>query len=296
VIQGNREFYGKSSGCVKLLYRSKNAARASNPYEKWLKNSKLYTMLSWQITNALSSLLIPPGLLLVVFATGIALIRRRPHTGRALLIAGTGSLYLLSMPLTGTALLQSWETPAAGSGNWSSAAAIVVLGGGQYRQAPEYGGDTVGTMGLVRLRYAAALHRRSGLPVLVSGGSPDGGATSEAQAMQKTLEQEFAVPVRWRENHSANTMENARNSRELLAAENIRHIVLVTHAWHMPRARLAFERAGFEVLAAPTAHTTRGGMTVLDFLPDASALLKSSLFFHEAIGTVWYRLRLIFQD
>ena len=49
-------------------------------------------MLSWQITNALSSLLIPPGLLLLVFAAGLALIRRRPRTGRALLLTGAGSL------------------------------------------------------------------------------------------------------------------------------------------------------------------------------------------------------------
>ncbi|MCW5575567.1 MAG: YdcF family protein [Burkholderiales bacterium] len=252
-------------------------------------------MLAWQITNALSSLLIPPGLLLVLFASGLALIRRRPRAGRALLIAGAGGLYLLSMPLTGTTLLQYWESPAAGPADWPPAAAIVVLGGGQYRQAPEYGGDTAGAMGLVRLRYAAELHRRSSLPVLVSGGSPDGAATGEAQAMQKILEREFAVPVRWSENRSANTLDNARYSRDILAAENIRRIVLVTHAWHMPRARLAFEQAGFEVVAAPTAHATRGRLTILDFLPDAGALLDSALFFHEVIGTVWYRLRFIFQ-
>lgn len=253
-------------------------------------------MLSWQITNALSSLLIPPGLLLVLFAAGLALLRRRPRAGRALLITGTGSLYLLSMPLTGNTLLQNWEAPAAVSSAYPAAAAIVVLAGGQYHQAPEYGGSTVNAVGLTRLRYAATLHRRSGLPVLVSGGSPDGAATSEAQAMQKALESEFAVPVRWSESRSANTLENARNTREILAAENIRHIVLVTHAWHMPRARLVFEHYGFEVIAAPTAHATRGRMTVLDFLPDAGALLQSALFFHEAIGTVWYRLRLIFRD
>ncbi len=251
--------------------------------------------LTWQATNILSSLLIPPGLLLLFFAAGLALIRRRPRAGRALLVAGAGSLYLLSMPLTGTTLLQYWESPAASPADLLPAAAIVVLGGGQYRQAPEYGGDTVSAMGLVRLRYAAALHRRSGLPVLVSGGNPDGAATSEARAMQKTLECEFAVPVRWSENRSANTLDNARNSRDILAAENIRRIVLVTHAWHMPRARLAFEQSGFEVIAAPTAHATRGRVTVLDFLPDAGALLDSALFFHEAIGTVWYRLRLFFQ-
>lgn len=251
-------------------------------------------MLSWQLTNALSSLLIPPGLLLVILAVGLTLVRHRPRTGRALLVAATGCLYLLSMPLTGGALLRYWEGPVSNLATLPQAAAIVVLGGGQYRQAPEYGDDTVGTMGLVRLRYAAALHRRSGLPILVSGGNPDGAAGSEARVMRETLEREFAVPVRWSETLSANTLENARNSRKILAAENIRHIVLVTHAWHMPRARLAFERSGFEVLAAPTAHTTRGPLTVLDFLPDAGALLKSSLFFHETIGAVWYRLRLIF--
>jgi len=295
MIQGNREFYGKSTGCVKLLYRNKNTAPTLEGVKKSFKYNALLMMLSWQITNALTSLLIPPGLLLVFLATGLILMRCRPRAARVLLIASTGSLYLLSMPLTGTALLQYWETPAAGSIALHQAAAIVVLGAGQYRQAPEYGGDTVGTMGLVRLRYAAALHRRSSLPILVSGGNPDGGATSEAQAMQQTLESEFAVPVRWSENRSSNTLGNARNSRDILAAENIRHIVLVTHAWHMPRARMAFEHSGFEVVAAPTAHTTCGRLTVLDFLPDAGALLRSSLFFHEIIGTVWYRLRLIFR-
>jgi uncharacterized SAM-binding protein YcdF (DUF218 family) len=63
----------------------------------------------------------------------------------------------------------------------------------------------------------------------------------------------------------------------------------------MPRARLAFEHAGFEVVAAPTAHATRQGFTLLDVLPDPVALLDSALFFHEAVGTVWYRLRLLAQ-
>lgn len=250
-------------------------------------------MISWQITNALASLLIPPGLLLAVLAAGLALARSRPRLGRALQFVGAGFLYLLSMPLVGTALLQSWETPATAT-PLPPAAAIVVLGGGQYRNAPEYGGDTVGAMGLVRLRYAARLQRRSGLPVLVSGGSPDGAPVSEAQAMRITLEREFGVPVRWVESLSANTLDSARNSRDLLAAEGVRRIVLVTHAWHMPRARLAFENAGFEVIPAPTAHATRSTPTVLDLLPDAGALLDSALFFHEAIGILWYRLRLIF--
>ncbi len=48
----------------------------------------------------------------------------------------------------------------------------MVLGGGRYRDAPEYGNDTVGEYTLVRLRYAAKLHRETGFPLLVTGGRP----------------------------------------------------------------------------------------------------------------------------
>ncbi len=252
-------------------------------------------MIAWQLTNALSALLIPPGLLLAVLFAGLMLARRRPGPGRALLISGTAGLYLLSMPLTSTLLLQRWEAPPGDPALVATSQAIVVLGGGKYARAPEYGGDTAGAMTLVRLRYAAHLQRSSGLPVLVSGGNPEGGLVDEAQVMRQTLERDFAVPVRWSESRSANTLGNARLTRRLLEQEGIRRICLVTHAWHMPRARLAFEHAGFEVVAAPTAHTTRQGITLLDVLPDPVALLDSALFFHEAVGTVWYRLRLLAQ-
>ncbi len=252
-------------------------------------------MLFWQLTNALTALLIPPGLLIIALGAGLALLRTRPRTGRTLLITATAGLYLLAMPLTATFLLQQWEAPPLEAGQLKTAQAIVVLGGGKYPQAPEYGGDTVAAMSLVRLRYAAVLQRHTGLPVLVSGGSPEGSATDEAQTMRRALEQEFAVPVRWSEGRSANTLENAHLTRELLHQEGIRRICLVTHAWHMPRARLAFEKAGFEVFAAPTSHATRHPLALPHFLPDASALLDSALFFREVIGTVWYRLRLLAQ-
>ena len=254
-------------------------------------------MISWLLTNALTALLIPPGLLFIVLAAGLTLRHSRPRTSRGLLIAGTAGLYLLSMPLTGTFLLQQWETPHAATPASAPSQAIVVLGGGRYPAAPEYGGDTVSSATLVRLRYAAQLHRETGLPLLVSGGSPDGSRINEAELMAKVLEQAFRVPVRWREGRSANTLENARLSRETLARENIRRIYLVTNAWHMPRSILVFERAGFEVIPAPTAHATgeSAQLTVLDFLPNFTGLRDSSIFFHETIGMVWYRLRLLAQ-
>lgn len=251
--------------------------------------------MSWQLTNALAALILPPGLLLLLMVAGLALHRNSPRLGAGLFAAGMGGLYVLSMPLTAHVLLAKWETqqqavPATG------AAAIVVLGGSTYHHAPEYKGTTVNGATLVRLRYAAHLHRHTGLPILVSGGNPEGNPQAEAELMQLTLQREFTVPVRWAEARSANTLENARLTYRLLTAEKIRKIYLVTHAWHMPRAKLAFETAGFEVIPAATSYTTRYRLTVLDFLPNAGALRDSALFFHEVIGTVWYRLRLFISE
>lgn len=250
-------------------------------------------MFSWQLTNALAALLIPPGLLIVLMVGGLVLHGRYPRLGRALLIGGLAGLYVCSTPVTAHFLLRHWEGAPTPTETIGTAQAIVILGGGKYPQAPEYGGDTVIGSTLVRLRYAAHLHRRTGLPILVSGGSPEGSAVTEALAMRRVLESEFMVPVRWAEDSSGNTLENARLSYRMLAAENIRTIYLVTHAWHMPRAQLAFEGAGFRIIPAATAYTTRYRLTVLDFLPNAPALRDTAWFFHEVIGTLWYRVRLL---
>jgi uncharacterized SAM-binding protein YcdF (DUF218 family) len=81
----------------------------------------------------------------------------------------------------------------------------------------------------------------------------------------------------------------------LLKPAGIERVYLVTHAWHMPRARLAFERAGFAVIPAPTGFTTRFELTILDFLPKAEALSDSTRFCHEILSIAWYYVRLLFK-
>jgi uncharacterized SAM-binding protein YcdF (DUF218 family) len=120
-----------------------------------------------------------------------------------------------------------------------------------------------------------------------------GDTVSEAQQMRTVLEEEMKVPVRWAEERSVDTYTNALESHRILAPLGIRTIYLVTHAWHIPRARLAFERAGFEVIPAPTEFNALdlSDLVLLDFLPRASALVKSYYFFHEVLGYVAYSLR-----
>jgi uncharacterized SAM-binding protein YcdF (DUF218 family) len=247
--------------------------------------------MDWLIRNAAASLLVPPGLLLVLGLWGLAALRRRPALGRSLIAIALAALYAFSTHYVADALLRTLEPPAPIPSAERAAQAIVVLGAGTYFGAPEYGEDTVTAEALVRLRYAAHLHRMTGKPILASGGSPEGAREGEAIRMRAALVRDFQVPVEWIEGGSRTTLENARYSRAILAPAGVDTIYLVTHAWHMPRAKLAFERTGFTVIAAPTGYATRWRLTVLAFAPDARALLKSSRFFHEAIGAAWYRLQ-----
>lgn len=247
--------------------------------------------MEWLIRNAIAAFLVPPGSLLLVLALGLALVRRRRLLGRTLIALGLAGFYALSTPYVADTLLQALEPESVNPTVQAGAQAIVVLGGGTYFNAPEYGANTVHAQVLVRLRYAAHLQRGVGLPVLVTGGSPEGAPVAEAVDMAEVLERDFKIPVRWREERSSTTAENARLSHQILMAAGIRRVYLVTHAWHMPRARLAFENAGLEVVPAATGYATRYRISLLDFVPDAPALRDSSLFFREVIGLVWYRIQ-----
>jgi uncharacterized SAM-binding protein YcdF (DUF218 family) len=249
--------------------------------------------MSWFITNLISTLLLPPLNLLLVLALAIWGLNRHPKIARFFLICGFSLFWLFSTPYFADAALQLLEANTTALNNSSpKAEAIVILGGGSYFHAPEYANqDTVSHSTLLRLRYGARLYRNTHLAILVTGGKPLGNTVSEAMQMKTALEQDFQVPVRWTEGESNNSLENAQNSFQQLQKAGIKKIYLVTHAWHIPRARVAFQQAGFEVIAAPTGFTTRYQTDLLSFIPNSDALDKSRTFFHEIIGLVWYWLK-----
>ena len=248
--------------------------------------------MSWFFTNLIATFLLPPFSLLLISLSGLLLWRKRPRVARILLISAFILLWLLSTPFLAESLLRTLEgSPLKLNNNSPSADAIIVLSGGTYFNAPEYAGDTVSATSLQRLRYAAKLSRDFKKPVLLTGGTPRSSSISEAKLMKRVLEQEFNTPVQWIEEQSNNTLESARYSFHILQNSGIRRIYLVTHAWHMPCSVQAFQAAGFEVIAAPTAFTTRFNNDLLSFIPSANALQDSQIYLHELIGTLWYRLK-----
>ena len=241
--------------------------------------------------SVFKALMLPPGCLLLLGLVGLWLARKRFRLGASLTAVALGFLYILSTGLFGGWALGLLSPAYVDPRTRTDAQAIVVLAGGTYGYAPEYEGDMVSRLTLMRARYAARLHTLTGRPILVSGGSLADDVSAEAIQMQALLVDEFKVPVRWVESRSRNTFENALGSRQILAPLDIKTIYLVTHAWHLPRARLAFEHAGFVVVAAPTGFATAAGFGYRDFLPQPSGWVSSYYFFHEIIGYVWYWIR-----
>jgi uncharacterized SAM-binding protein YcdF (DUF218 family) len=254
--------------------------------------------MSWFFTNFIAAFLLPPLSLLLLLALGIFLLYRSHKLAKPLIYTSLGLLWIVSTPFFTEGALHLLEAgTTALDSQHPGADAIVILGGGTYFHAPEYAGqDTISDQTLPRLRYGAKLHREDGTPILVTGGKPLDNDLSEAQQMRTSLLQDFHVPVRWTEDASGSTLENARNSFQVMKQAGIRRICLVTHAWHMPRAAMAFRHVGFEVVEAPVAFTTRYKIDLLAFLPRAESLRDSKFFVHEVIGLIWYRILFVFSD
>ena len=245
------------------------------------------------LKKLISPFLLPPLLPLLMTIVGLLLFSRYRRTGLTLTWSGVILTFLSSTSVGADLLLRPLEqAPPITAEQARGAQAIVILGGGRQFNAPEFDGETVSAITLQRLRYGARLARELQLPVLVSGGAVSGRYT-EAALMRDVLEQEFYVPVRWTETASLDTRDNARNTAALLQEENFRHIVLVTHASHIPRATKEFEQTGMNVIAAPTAWSSsrpHENTDISEWLPDASAALAVRQACHEWLGRLAYRL------
>jgi len=249
------------------------------------------------VIGLIKAIILPPASLFFLAFAGLWLRRRHTRAGTIIVAASLGLLYVLSTPLVSSLALASLESPYVDPWATQDAQAIVILGGGTMGPAPEYGADSVNPLTLTRVRYGARLQRLTGKPLLLSGGSTKK-TSAEAAQMKALLVDEMNVPVRWTEERSRDTYTNALESYRILGPQGLTRIYLVTHAWHMPRARLAFEHAGFTVIAAPTSFTSLKitEVGIVDLLPRASALLNSYYFCHEVLGYAVYALRIRFSS
>jgi uncharacterized SAM-binding protein YcdF (DUF218 family) len=246
------------------------------------------------IYDTIKTLVLPPADVLVALLAGIVLAARgRRRLGLGVILAATAILYVLSTPFVGSVLMRAVQAdPATDAAlSQSGAEAIVILSAGFIRYAPEYGTPVVDPLTLQRLRYGAHLARRLNLPILVAGGTPDRAPRPLAEMMKTALEQDFGVRVRWTEDRSRDTYENAAFSAAMLEADGVHRVILVTHAAHMRRAAALFAAQGLTVVEAPTVFVAPLRSTRPDFMPRLSGLQDSYYALYEVLGAVWYAIR-----
>lgn len=235
----------------------------------------------------ITALILPPTSLIIVAAAGLLLMRRFARTGLTLVWASLALLLTLSLPVVSGGLLRiasPYATLQLDDAQIQDARAIVILGGGR-RHAPEYGGETISSLALERVRYGAKLARELNLPILVTGGVAYGHGESEAALMAQALSRSFSIEAKWIEGRSRDTHENARFSSTLLEREGIDRVILVTQDFHMRRSITEFNAVGLSALPAPVTYVPdRRTRSLPEQLPNAGALMNSALAIHELLG------------
>lgn len=252
---------------------------------------------SWK--PVLTALLLPPVPFLVLMLIGARLILPRRALGWMLVLLGATLIWLGSCTASARLLAQIALPPqTALTGEQLRAlkspprpTAIVVLGGGMEPLAPEYGAASLQYPSLERLRYGIWLSRETGLPLAFSGGVgwAQPGATPEARIAARIAANEFGRPLKWVEDRSRDTRENAARSVALLRAAGVRQIVLVTHGWHMPRALRDFQAAAgpdIRIEAAPMGLARDTETPVLSWMPTTKGITDVRHILRELLGRI----------
>jgi len=254
------------------------------------------------LSKLLPLLLYPLGLACLLMIVTLVLMWKRDRWAPVPLIAALMILLLGSNGWIANALVRSLESQNIPQTELPAADAIVLLGGGTKPALAPRPGVDLSEEG-DRVLYAAQLYREGKAPwVIASGGRIDWrrSGASEAADMAAILETLGVPPSAiLQDSKSLNTYENAVNVRQILNEQQLHRVLLVTSAMHMPRSLSIFQRQKIEAIPAPTdflvakqdLQQPKKQTILLNLLPDAERLQKTTKAIKEYFGIGIYRLR-----
>jgi uncharacterized SAM-binding protein YcdF (DUF218 family) len=265
------------------------------------------------VGKVISFLLLPPGLCVVCFLLGMALLlvglkaEKARRTGMGLMVLGALLFIVCSLNPVADILIRPLEdrypalapTDAIEKADYEDCCAVVILGGGNVERSPEEGinKSSPSAHALKRIAYGTRLAKSLGLPVIFAGGVvyPHQGGEAEAPAAERYLLGLGIDAAKIKlDSTSKSTWENAKNVKSLVAGEKpeASKIIVVSSAFHMKRVVLSFEKQGMTVVPAPTDYlATRVPLTWEAWFPDCNAMEKTNNALHEYLGLFAYSLR-----
>jgi uncharacterized SAM-binding protein YcdF (DUF218 family) len=231
------------------------------------------------LKKLITHFILPPGLLVIAFAVLGILSKRK--LAKLLAFSFALFVYLLSIePIKDVLykpLEEAYPVPSKPEGD-----AIVILGGGAYNTGILKEDSTK------RLLTGFVLHKQTDLPIILLGGASIG-ALPEAEVMKGLL---LTLGVDkgkiYTDVNSKDTEENAQEVKKLCERLRCRRVILVSSAYHMRRAVLAFQKAGLEVVPYPTDFKRDMRYNLHSLLPKMGVFADSYKALREYIGLVWY--------
>lgn len=179
----------------------------------------------------------------------------------------------------------------------TTSSAFVVLGSGIVEKSPEENFlPTLSLESLKRTDYAISLFNRFHLPIIATGGTSTfkDSSFSEGYVManflyKAGLDKKFIIA----ESASHNTFESAINVKKIADRFKFDRIILVTSAYHMPRAVYIFKKFNMDILPAPTDYKRNTlPLSFFDFFPTLEAFILTSAAIHEYVGLFYYKIKI----
>lgn len=229
-------------------------------------------------------------LILIVLGT---LFRRR-----VLALLGAALLYLSSIAFVSNALLGSLESqfPTIQRDSCPNADAIVVLSGMVHQNPLAHDGFSW-TESVNRVSQGVKLFKagKANLLIFTAGKMPWLNEPRTEADILRDVAIEHGIPASSiaLTSNVENTAGEAAAVTALARERGIQSLILVTTAWHMPRAHLLFSRTGLQITPYPVGKKVSPSdpITLLDFVPQGRAYYDTEIAIREMLGSLFYRLR-----
>jgi len=249
------------------------------------------------LSKTLGTMLLPSNFLIGIGLVGVILLASRwAALGRRLMLASIVLLIICGFsPLGGWVLYPLEQRFPPWDASHGAPDGILVLGGAIAPERSEARGLAVFTDSADRIIATAELaHRYPNARIVFSGGSASliSGDAREADYAGAVFESLGVAKERLTiERRSRNTLENAEFSKALVAPKSGERWLLVTSAFHMPRAVGLFRKAGFKVEPYPVDWRTGGRADLWRFGTNLDrGLARLDVAVREWIGLVAYRV------
>jgi uncharacterized SAM-binding protein YcdF (DUF218 family) len=204
-------------------------------------------------------------------------------------LAATFVLLASSTGVVANLLLRPLENayPARSIASVPEVDAVLVLGG-IMSPGKETGLVTEWSEAVERFDAGVEIVQRGKARLLLFPGDARGseGTALQREALERGVPRDQVMVI----GAVGNTADEAEQLKRFAAQRGLKRVLLVTSAWHMPRAMRLFKRAGVEITAFPVDYRAlpNRALPYLDWIPNAGALGKTEMALRECYGMAFY--------